>query len=293
MDGVASIDRATDFIELSDSSGPTSYKATPNFILGITGAPVGDTDTQTLTNKTLTTPTVSSPVLNGTITGTYTLGGTPTFPASVATLTGTQTLTNKTLTSPTINTATIANPTLTVDTISEFTGSNGVSIDGLNIKDGALVGAVIKNANLDTTDGELGGFWTTFTPSWTDFTLGNGTEEHKYLEIGKTVYVKGNTTLGSTSSVQLSISMTAPVTPNSSYDLGTNIDQSIVGGALAMDKSTSDLFPGTCNIRDGQISIQAILLSGTYAKQQSYNTTIPFTWTTNDQISYSAIYEAA
>lgn len=60
---------------------------------------VGRSTTDTLTNKTLT-----SPVLGGTVTGTYTLGGTPTFPAAVVTLTGTQTLTNKTLTAPALGT---------------------------------------------------------------------------------------------------------------------------------------------------------------------------------------------
>ena len=49
-----------------------------------------------------------------------------------------QVLTNKTLTSPVINTATISNPTITVDNISEYTAANGVTIDGVNLKDGAL-----------------------------------------------------------------------------------------------------------------------------------------------------------
>lgn len=40
----------------------------------------------TLTNKTLTAPTISAPVFSGTITGTYTIGGTPTFPVGIATL---------------------------------------------------------------------------------------------------------------------------------------------------------------------------------------------------------------
>lgn len=41
------------------------------------------TGTQTLTNKTLTAPAISSPVLSGTATGTYTLGGTPTVTAPI------------------------------------------------------------------------------------------------------------------------------------------------------------------------------------------------------------------
>lgn len=93
---------------------------------------------QTLTNKTVTAPTISSPTLSGTVTGTYTLGGAPTFPATVVTTTGSQTLTNKVLTAPTINTPTITNPTLTTDSINEFTSANGVTVDGLNIKDGKL-----------------------------------------------------------------------------------------------------------------------------------------------------------
>ena len=71
------------------------------------------TGSETLTNKTLTapvlggtitgtytlagTPTIASPVLSGTVTGTYTIGGTPSFPSSIVTLTDAQTLTNKTL----------------------------------------------------------------------------------------------------------------------------------------------------------------------------------------------------
>lgn len=73
---------------------------------------VGTDTTDTLSNKTIASPTFS-----GTLAGTYTIGGTPTFPSSVVQLTATQTLTNKTLTTPVIssisNTGTLTLPTST------------------------------------------------------------------------------------------------------------------------------------------------------------------------------------
>jgi hypothetical protein len=46
---------------------------------------VGRATTDTLTNKTLTSPSISGPTLSGTVTGTYTLGGTPTLAGSAIT----------------------------------------------------------------------------------------------------------------------------------------------------------------------------------------------------------------
>jgi hypothetical protein len=52
------------------------------------------TNTLTLTNKTLTAPAISDPVLSGTATGTYTMGGTPTIASPIlsGTATGTYTI---------------------------------------------------------------------------------------------------------------------------------------------------------------------------------------------------------
>jgi aspartate carbamoyltransferase regulatory subunit len=156
MTELTSVDRAADFLEITDATDAgNSYKASVNSLLNVTSQPVGINDIQTLTNKTITAPTMSDLVLSGTITGVYTIGGTPTFPTTVTTLTGIQTLTNKTLTSPTINSATISNPTLTVNTISEYTAANGVVVDGVTLKDSNVTGTGLTLSGNATISGTL------------------------------------------------------------------------------------------------------------------------------------------
>lgn len=141
-------DRVNDVIPIVSIAGQSTQKITINNLLGITSLPVGINDTQTLTNKTLTAPAVNSPVLGGTITGTYTFAGTPTFPATIVTTTGTQTLTNKTLTSPTINAPTITQASITADAISGFTTSNSGTIYGIPVTGGTMSGANLTNSTV-------------------------------------------------------------------------------------------------------------------------------------------------
>lgn len=132
------IDPVADVIPIVTNSINTTQQINRNTLLGLSSNPVSINDTQTLTNKTITAPNISAPVLSGTVTGTYTLGGNPTFPASVATLTGSQTLTNKVLTSPTINSPTITNATFSSDVITGYTTSNSGSLYGINVTTGQI-----------------------------------------------------------------------------------------------------------------------------------------------------------
>lgn len=208
------VDRAADMLEIADVSASQSKKITPNDLMGISGVAIGDTDSQTLSNKTLTSPTINGVTFSGTLAGTYTIGGTPTFPSSVVTLTGSQTLTNKILTSPTINTATLVNPTLTVDTVAGFSASTTGTVYGVSITTGVIASAALVNtvntaaiqsaAITATKIGTDASFaWTTYTPSWTSTgtapVIGNGTLTGAFCQIGKTVFWRLKFIAGSTS----------------------------------------------------------------------------------------------
>lgn len=70
-----------------DATDFRTHEAATTNVHGVTGAFVGTTQTQTLTNKTLTSPTINAAALSGTFTGSPTFSGTPIFGG--ATLNGT------------------------------------------------------------------------------------------------------------------------------------------------------------------------------------------------------------
>jgi hypothetical protein len=145
-----SIDSLNDILPIYTASSQATQGINRNTYLGLSSAPVGLTDTQTLTNKTLTAPTINGATLSGTLSGTYIIGGTPTFPASVATLTGAQTLTSKILTSPTINSPNITNATYTGDAIVGYTASTSGTIYGISIASGVITTTTALGPNTVT-----------------------------------------------------------------------------------------------------------------------------------------------
>ena len=290
-------DRATDLLSIYDTSASRLEKITVNILLGLSSAPVGLTDTQTLTNKTFTAPTVNDAVLGGTITGTYTLGGTPTFPSSVATLTGTQTLTNKTLTSPTINTPTISNPTITTDSISEHTTANGVVVDGVTLKDGAVgEGNVVPNSLVSNTGTSWA--WQSWTPTLGNITVGNGTLIARYCQMGKTVHFQISIKAGSTSSASSSPRFSLPVTISSNYIYVSdgNANNGYIGEGHLVNASTNS-WPIHMRIYDyNTLFIIRPAVTGSSIATAITDldaTASPFQYSTNDIITAWGTYEAA
>lgn len=67
-----------------DATDFRTHEAATTSVHGVTGALVGATQVQTLTNKTLTTPTINGAALTGTFSGTPNLSGTNTVSGSLA-----------------------------------------------------------------------------------------------------------------------------------------------------------------------------------------------------------------
>ena len=159
------IDPAADWFGMDRTSQNETQRINRNTMLGITGSPVGTSDTQNLTNKTLdntNTVTLKDTLftlqddgdttkqakfqLSGITTATtrtYTL---PNASSTLADISTSQTFTNKTLTSPVITGGSIDNSTITVDSISGHTSANTGTIYGASIVSGVIASAALNNA---------------------------------------------------------------------------------------------------------------------------------------------------
>lgn len=129
------------------------------------------------------------------------------------------------------------------------------------------------------------GAWTTWTPTLTNLTLGNGTLVAKYCRIGRAIHWRFKFTLGSTSAVgSFPQTFTLPVAAHADYSA---VDV-VIGLANFADTGTA-----------GYVAMVVATATGTglFIKAASPNSaisaTVPFTWTTGDIISATGTYEAA
>lgn len=316
----ATIDGSTHYLLIQPGSASTAYnKINRNVLLGVSGQPADISSSQNLTNKTLdntNTITLKDTLftlqddgdttkqakfqLSGITTATtrtYTLPNASSTLADIATA---QTLTNKTLTSPVITGGTIDNSTITVDAIAEHTAANGVTVDGLNIKDGKLntnnsvvtaniTDTAVTPAKLQTGTGS-GWSWTSWTPSWTNVTVGNAVIETKYIQTGKTVNWRLSFAFGSSSSFSGIPTFSLPVTAVTYPNLSNIIDPIGTGSILDFGAGTPHFF---AQVRIASTTTAQLWYLDTGANPQSASSTAPMTWTNGDKFSVFGQYEAA
>jgi hypothetical protein len=126
--------------------------------------------------------------------------------------------------------------------------------------------------------------YSTWTPTLTNLTVGNGTAIWSYAQSGKVVFIDISFTLGSTSSVG-DVRISLPV--EAKYNFGSFLVNYLDAGTT--------YFAGAAVIEnDGTsfISTKVFKTDSTYATLASLSSTVPMTWTTNDRISIQGSYEA-
>jgi hypothetical protein len=133
-----------------------------------------------------------------------------------------------------------------------------------------------------------GGTWTSFTPTWTNLTVGNGALTARYIKNGGLVNFSLVLVFGSTTSISGRVRVSWPVAPINTAAAQTaqvNVQYEEAGNApwfgqfFSQGAGTSDY------------EILAMNTSGTYSYATVLSSTVPFTWGTGDYIFISGSYE--
>lgn len=130
--------------------------------------------------------------------------------------------------------------------------------------------------------------WNAYTPTFTNLTLGTGgTTSTYYARIGKTVIVQGYITFGTSPTVG-AIRISLPVDVASS-------NRNIGNGQVYMRDSVAARgyigFAQLAGSAPSYFTIQASRADATYAYYTNQSATIPHTWTSNDYLSFTIIYQ--
>lgn len=315
------IDGSTHYLLIQPGNSSTAYKKiNRNVFLGVTGQPMDISSTQNVTNKTLdntNTLTLKDTLftlqddgdvtkqarfqLSGITTATtrtYTL---PNASSTLADISTVQTFTNKMLTGPTITGGSITGTTVTTDAIVGQSSSTSGTVYGLSITSSKISGASITNATIPTaaiTDSAVtpaklftgtgsSWVWQSYTPTTTGLTLTTGTLTASYIQTGKTVFFQIRFIFGASSAVTASPTFTLPVTAS---NFRPTANAGVIGFTDFLDSGTAN-YAGI--LRQNSTTVVGVFVSGSSGVHTAVSSTVPFTWTTNDQINIEGFYEAA
>jgi hypothetical protein len=129
----------------------------------------------------------------------------------------------------------------------------------------------------------IGDAWTAYTPTLTNWTLGNGTLTGSYVQAGKLTFAKVFLTLGTTTTPSGNLVISIPFTKVADDGINTSMG----GTAVLLDTSvptTNVLFP----VHSATGSVRFISTAGATATATS-----PWTWATGDKLNAEFWYESA
>jgi hypothetical protein len=169
--------------------------------------------------------------------------------------------------------------------------------DGTNFDNNIILTRHLGNAaNLQIPQANLAGLaWQTFSPTWTNLSVGNGTVIARYAQIGKTTFFTIALLFGSTTSISGSVSASLPVNAASIYTFGATKEGANIGTVSFLDAG-NQIFYGYFQIRSNDLTKadpMALVASGTYVSFANMQGTIPIALGNGDAVYITGSYEAA
>jgi len=154
-----------------------------------------------------------------------------------------------------------------------------------------ILNSNVTNAKLATGAGQPGGAWTSFTPTLSGrLNDSKWTKTCSYTQIGKTVHYKLELVASNATPMDGGTAdaiFTLPVT-SISY-----VGNPIIGDVRCLDSGTAAWYGFVEYVSTTTAYIRLINAAATYAQPGAITSTVPFTWTTSDQIIVIGTYEAA
>lgn len=164
--------------------------------------------------------------------------------------------------------------------------SGGTNREILNL-DGADALQVGDGVN-DITFNQLA--WDNYTPTYANLTVGDGTNEGYWKQIGKTVVFRTLFVFGTTSAVGGNPTITVPTAANTT-NLGSN---TMFAHTTFLDSGTAIYLGGLgYNASATAMLIFTFGTAAAYAGRTTLSNTVPFTWATGDELACYGTYEAA
>lgn len=121
--------------------------------------------------------------------------------------------------------------------------------------------------------------WTTYTPTNTNITLGNGTLVARYTRVGRTIHMMWDLLFGTTTAFAGAILVGIPF-------------QASASGLFSCSGSILDNGTQNYNV-GGRITAGSNFIRPETNGGGGIDSTTPFTWTNLDRLSFTATYEAA
>ena len=145
-----------------------------------------------------------------------------------------------------------------------------------------VAGTVLEAAQLNGI-----GEKTSYTPTFTNLTVGNGTLTANYFRLNKVVTVNVCVVFGSTTAITGDVSVTLPIAR-------AGLDGLELSTVNLSDTGTSNflgavLFGSTLS----SVIVRNTAVSGVNVIMQNLSATVPFTWGSTDVLQFAAQYEVA